>query len=318
MAISTVARSGLSTFDKFQRASAGNTPATGNFIMGGSQSSASAFASSADGITWTLRSATGFGACRGLWKIGSAWYSMNNTGTAASSLDPIGGTSTAGGNRSAQQDTNGSINGGGYVNNGWAWWGTYGFHWNGHAFGDGTAYNYTSMAYGNGVWVIVYGGNIYYATATAEKYPAGLTYSSATSAVSSPQRVFFDNGLFVATGSNGLATSTNGISWTQRSSAGDFRGSRVIYAGGLWFAGISGGTFYTSPDAITWTSRSSLGGVPLIGAAFGVGTWTVVNQSGTIWSSTDGTTWTTRTNPVSGTNYSQDSGWYGFSIMQFG
>ena len=318
MAISTVARSGLTTFDKFQRTGAGNTPATGVFILGGSQASSSAFASSADGITWTLRSAEGFGSGRGLWKIGSAWYCMNNTGTAASSLDPIGGTSTAGGNRSAQQDANGGISGGIYTNNGWVWWGTWGFHFNGHAWADGNTQNFTSMVYGNGVWVAVRNGTIRYATATAEKYPGGLTFTSATSAVTSPYRVFFDNGIFVAIGSDGIATSTDGITWTLRSSAGDFRFSRVIFAGGLWFAGIGGGNMYTSPNAITWTARQSLGGANLIGAAFGAGMYVAMNQSGTIWSSPDGTTWTSRTNPVSGTNYSQDTGWQGGSNMLFG
>ncbi len=48
MAISTVAKSGLTTFDKFQRTGAGNTPATGVFVMAGNNSSVSNYATSAD------------------------------------------------------------------------------------------------------------------------------------------------------------------------------------------------------------------------------------------------------------------------------
>ena len=318
MAISTVAKSGLTTFDKFQRTGAGNTPATGVFVMGGNQASATAYATSADGMTWTARANSGFIASRGLYKIGSAFYCVNNTITAASVLDPTTNSTSPSGSKYGQPDTNANINGLFYANNGWAGWSTYGFMWNGHAWQDGSYYAYTSMAYGNNTWVVVRNSTIQYAAATAEKIPAGLTFTNATSAVTSPHRVFFDNGVFVATGSDGLATSTDGITWTQRNSAGDFRYSRIIFAGGVWFAGIASGSFYTSTNAITWTARQSLGGQYLIGAAYGAGMYVAMNQTGSIWSSPDAVTWTSRTNPLAGTNYLGDVNFQGSSNIVFG
>jgi hypothetical protein len=159
---------------------------------------------------------------------------------------------------------------------------------------------------------------IQYATATSEVIPAGLTFANATSAVTSPHRVVFENGIFVATGSNGLATSTDGITWTQRNSAGDFRFNRIIFAGGLWFAGIASGSFYTSTDAITWTARQALGGSNLIGAAFGNNMYVAMNQTGSIWSSPTGVTWTSRTNPLAGTNYLGDNNFQGSTNVLFG
>jgi hypothetical protein len=322
MAISTVAKSGLTTFDKFQRTSAGNTPATGVFVMAGNNSSVSNYATSADGITWTLRSGTHMGQSWGLYKIGSAF--VNVAGGAANVvstvLDPVNGPVTTGGGRLATATTDASgTDGVVYTNNGWAMWNVWGWHFNGFGFSNGgSSITFTSLVYGNGRWVRVTNGNIAYSIATAEKFPAGLSYTGATSAVTSPHRVVFDNGIFVASGSNGLATSTDAITWTQRSSAGDFRFNRVIFAGGLWFAGLNSGAFYTSPDAITWTARTSMAGSNLVGATFGAGVWCVMTAAGSLFSSPDGVTWTSRTNPVTGTNWTTDSAAQGSSVLAFG
>jgi len=289
MAISTVAMSGLTTFDKFHRTGAGNTPATGVFVMAGNNSSVSNYATSADGITWTLRSGTHMGQSWGLYKIGPTF--VNVAGGAANVvstvMDPVNGPVTTGGTRLATATVDASgTDGVVYTNNGWAMWDVWGWH--------------------------------AYSIATAEKFPAGLSYTGATSAVTSPHRVVFDNGIFVCSGSNGIATSTDAITWTQRSSAGDFRFSRIMYAGGLWFAGLSGGAFYTSPDAITWTARTSMAGAYLVGATFGAGVWCVMTSAGSLFSSPDGVTWTSRTNPVTGTNWTTDLSAQGSSVLAFG
>jgi hypothetical protein len=318
MAISTVARSGLSTFDKFQRVSAGNPSAAGVFVMAGNNGSASNYATSSDGITWTLRSGTGMGQSQGLYKIGSAFVNVGNA--IATVEDPVNGPVTRGATSIAPPTTDaGTINGVVYTNNGWAIWNVWGWHFSGFGLSTGgTSTTFSSLVYGNGRWVLVTNGNISYSIATAEKYPAGLTFTNASSAITSVHRVIFANGVFLANGSNGLATSTDAITWTQRSSAGDFRFQRMAFAGGLWFAGLNSGAFYTSPDAITWTARTSMAGSSLVGATFGNGVWCVLTQAGSLFSSPDGSTWTSRTNPVPGTNWSSDSAFQGSSVLAFG
>jgi hypothetical protein len=322
MAVSSLLKSSFGTFDKFQRTSVGNTPATGVFVMAGNNSSTSNYATSADGVTWTLRSGNGMGQSWGLYKIGSAFVNVaGGAGNVVSTLlDPVNGPVTTGGTRLAPPTTDaGSLDGVVYTNNGWAMWNVWGWHFNGFGFtNSGSSITYSSLVYGNGRWVRVTNSNISYSIATAEKFPAGLSFTGATSAVTSPHRVFFGNGIFVATGSNGLATSTDGITWTQRSSAGDFRFNRVVFAGGLWMAGLNSGAFYTSTDAITWTARTSMSGSTLVGATWGNGVYCVLTAAGSLFSSPDGTTWTSRTNPVTGTNWISDSTAQGSSVLAFG
>lgn len=321
MAISSVAKLGIGTFDKFQKASAGNTPATGTLVMGGNNTSNTAYATSTDGATWTLRSATGMGQSTGLYKIGSAFVntSVNANPKIATILDPISGTTQGGGTRIAPANSiDGTITGLVYTNNGWGVMGNYGWHWNGFGKDTGGPIIMSSMVYGNGIWVLVIAGVVSSASATAEKYPAGLTFTNRTLPITSPTRVSFANNLFVAIGSDGIATSTDGTTWTQRSSAGDFRNSRVMYAGGVWFAAISAGSFYTSTNGTTWTARTSMAGYFLVGATYGNGVYCVMTSQGSLYSSADAVTWTSRTNPVTGTNWINDSSVQGESVLAFG
>jgi hypothetical protein len=322
VAISSLAKSSFSTFDKFQKTSAGNTPAVGVLVMAGNNTSASNYATSTDGATWTLRTGTGMGQSWGLYKIGSAFQNIAGGAgnVVTTTLDPVNGPVTTGGSRLAiatadASGTNGVI----YTNNNFVMWNEWGWHFGGFGRGTGgVSTAYSSFVYGNGTWVIVTAGAITYSVASAEKYPAGLTFTSATSAVTTPHRVFFANNLFVCTGSDGIATSSNGITWTKRSSAGDFRFGRVIYAGGVWFASISAGSFYTSLDATTWTARTAMAGAYLVGATYGNGVYCVLTSTGALYSSADAVTWTSRTNPVTGTNWPSDLSNPGGSVLAFG
>jgi hypothetical protein len=69
----------------------------------------------------------------------------------------------------------------------------------------------------------------------------------------------YGNGIYVYGGSNGpLSTSTDGITWTSRTSAhvnSDIRS--LTYGNGIYVYGDSSGRLATSTDGITWTSRTS-------------------------------------------------------------
>jgi hypothetical protein len=318
MAISTVARSGLTTFDKFQRTSAGNaSQSSALFVMGGPYTASNSSATSTDGITWTLRTLTSFGSTYGITKVGNTYVSVQN-GTARGVLDPTV-NSTFSLNNFALVSVNSGFCGADYINNNWAIWTDYGVGFGSFVWST-SQINVRGVAFGNNTWVATYSGGMYYAASTNSlTIPPNSSFAFATANVSSPEKVVFANGLFVTTGSTGISSSSDGITWTQRSSAGDFRGGKLVYAGGLWFAAINGGNLYTSSNGTTWTSRSpSFSSEQFIGAAFGNGVYTILGSGGLLQSSTDGVTWTSRTNPLAGNNWWTGSSVNGPSTLFFG
>jgi hypothetical protein len=309
VAISTLAKSSIGTFDKFNKTSAGNASvANAVFLMGGAYVNTTGYSTSTDGITWTLRSNNGMGSSNGVTKVGSYYVSCNSGGYLSHLADPIAGTSIY--NASVYLGNigvNNTFRAAFYQNNMWTWWGDYGWAMNNLVVPNGSAVNTTGVAFGNGVWVIIRGGTIYSQSTTTD-FPAVATYTSRTSPITAPTVLAFGNGLFVAGGQNGIATSTDGTTWTLRSSAGsaDYSLGKIFFAGGLWFAVRNTGSsnLYTSPDAITWTSRSPVfTSSVLIAAAFGNGNYVVMSNAGQLWSSPDGVTWTSRTNPQAGNNW---------------
>lgn len=113
-------------------------------------------------------------------------------------------------------------------------------------------------------------------------------------------------GTWVAVGSGGkIASSTNGKTWTQRTSG--FGTSAILwvaYGGGTWVAVGSAGKVSTSTDATTWTAvatgTSGWSASYGIGhVAYGNGNWVGINSNGTLKQTTDPTgAWTTRTEPL--------------------
>ena len=78
--------------------------------------------------------------------------------------------------------------------------------------------------------------------------------------------------------------------------------SKIAYNGSNLYVIVGGsGTLYTSSDGITWTSRTSNFGANTINdVAYGNGLWVAVGAAGTIITSTDGITWTARTSNMGG------------------
>jgi hypothetical protein len=74
------------------------------------------------------------------------------------------------------------------------------------------------------------------------------------------QAIHFENGLWLAatSSSGGIATSTDGVTWTNRTSnltSGSVYG--LAYGAGVWVIFTTGGQIASSPDGITWTQRAT-------------------------------------------------------------
>lgn len=108
--------------------------------------------------------------------------------------------------------------------------------------------------------------------------------------------VVYGNSTYIIGGENGaLATSTDGISWTTRSSSlGVTQIYGLSYGGGVFVCAARGGLLSTSTDGITWTTRNSTGGVSDFNFSRYVnGFHYAGGSSGMLRRSTDGITWTT-------------------------
>lgn len=120
------------------------------------------------------------------------------------------------------------------------------------------------------------------------------------------------NGKWVAVGQSGkIASSTNGITWTQRTSGFGTSWVRwVAYGGGTWVAVGDGGKMSTSTDGETWTANtgSNFNTSYDIGhVAYGNGVWVGINANGTLRTATDPTgAWTSRTSQLgTGQHYAE-------------
>ena len=114
------------------------------------------------------------------------------------------------------------------------------------------------------------------------------------------------NGLFVTVGDNGIIlTSSDGISWTKRTSGTTKNLYGVTYGDGLIVTVGDNGTILTSSDGTTWTNTSTNKRTTLryfskadtnhlYGVTYGDDLFVTVGGNSTILTSSDGTTWTER------------------------
>jgi hypothetical protein len=106
------------------------------------------------------------------------------------------------------------------------------------------------------------------------------------------------------TGTNGLASSTDAVTWTTRASSVTLGLYGVAYGGGNYVAVGSGGTIISSTDSITWASRTSTATGLLRGVVYGNGVFvafnSTINSGATFIVSTNGTTWTSVTTTIFG------------------
>ncbi len=113
----------------------------------------------------------------------------------------------------------------------------------------------------------------------------------------------------------GLATSSDGVTWTPRIIPTTLALEDVFWTGSQFIAVGSSGTIITSPDGVTWTQRTSGTTVALLGVAASPLVTVVVGASGTILSSPDGVVWDSRT---SGSRTLRRVAWTGNEFVAVG
>lgn len=170
-----------------------------------------------------------------------------------------------------------------------------------------------SVAFGNGVWVVVSGVGTYLVSTDGENWQRyvgmwdtsiSLTFTQRTTV--RLDRVRFAAGRFVAVGTEttsftGVAvTSTDGINWTGPGSfgAGSRQLNHLAYGNSIWVAAGGQNDIRSSPDGLTWTLRSSGFSYTFYKLIFENGLFVAVGDFGIIRTSPDGITWTTQTSPI--------------------
>ncbi len=105
------------------------------------------------------------------------------------------------------------------------------------------------------------------------------------------------NPLFIAVGASGtLLTSSDGITWDNRTSGTTYDLRAVAYDGSSTLVAVGySGTILTSSDGTTWTAQTSGISTDINNVAYLGSTFAAVGDSGVLLTSSDGITWTNKT-----------------------
>jgi hypothetical protein len=127
----------------------------------------------------------------------------------------------------------------------------------------------------------------------------GQQWTSRNSGISADlDGVAYGNNMFVAVGeASTVLTSSDGMTWSHR--AVETKLSAVTY-GTDRFIAIGGSGMATSTDGITWTTHTLPVGQAFAGIAYGAGTFVALNVFGEVATSPDGSVWTPRNTGSSG------------------
>ena len=168
---------------------------------------------------------------------------------------------------------------------------------------------WTSVAYGNGVFVAVSNGEGTGNGNIAATSTDGTTWTQRTLPSNQEwESVAYGGGTFVAVTAGAVAaTSSDGITWTQRTLPTGVRYSSVTYGNGT-FVAVSSGAFSsganvaaTSADGSSWTQQTLPASARWSSVTYGNGKFVAVSSSSSDIAATspDGVTWTQRTLPNS-------------------
>lgn len=117
---------------------------------------------------------------------------------------------------------------------------------------DNITARYTSVAYGNGMYVAVGAGGLVKTSPDANTWTA-----RASGTENNLWKVIYGGGKFVAVGGSQIFTSTDGITWTSYQSS-DQSLYGVAWSGSQYLV-VGFAALYTSPDGITWTNQNPKG-----------------------------------------------------------
>lgn len=184
--------------------------------------------------------------------------------------------------------------------------------------------NWFRIAYGNGRFIAVGGGNV---TAGSLAPPVGIasadgaqwsgSFPLGSLAAQSPYIAYGGGARFAARMSVGytgsVATTDNGQTWQNDQSipgGGSYLGSALAYGNGTYVATVAPppetySRVYTSVDGITWTSRgTTIPWTSWSSVTYGNGLFVAVASSGTtrVMTSPDGVTWTARSGAATTAN----------------
>jgi len=146
--------------------------------------------------------------------------------------------------------------------------------------------------------------NTFFVSATESGTP--IVYTDGGTGTHSWQIAMSSTGLFVTVGDNGIIlTSSDGISWTKRTSGTTKNLYGVTYGNSTFVTVGDNGTILTSSDGTTWTERDGLRSTwatpkYLKGVTYRKKLFVAVGRNGLILNSPDGITWKQR---KSGTKY---------------
>jgi hypothetical protein len=139
---------------------------------------------------------------------------------------------------------------------------------------------------------------------TITPVPAGVNWVSTTAPVDSRRAIAYGDGLFVTGGFGFVETSTDGVTWTKQTIAGNDGWYSIAYGNGQFVAVATSSTrVMTSPDGINWTIRTGAVNSNWTSLTYGKpegsnGLFVAVANLGTggqVMTSPDGITWTVRT-----------------------
>jgi hypothetical protein len=155
------------------------------------------------------------------------------------------------------------------------------------------------LAYTNSIRGIAYGNAVYVYVGIGGSVATStdaITWTARSSGTTSGLIPAIYGTVFVAAGGGGdLRTSTNGITWTARTSGTTSIIYALTYGNGVYVYGGTGGVLATSTDAITWTARTSGTTSSILALTYGNGLYVAAGTGGNLRTSTDGITWTSRT-----------------------
>ena len=108
--------------------------------------------------------------------------------------------------------------------------------------------------------------------------------------------VGYGNSLYVCAGSSGfVATSTDSVTWTARTSGSTSQLNTTLYSGSLYMIGGNGSALLTSTDGTSWTAQTIGVSFNVVSSVYANSLYTIVGSAGNILTSTDAVTWTSRT-----------------------